>query len=413
MLTWTSDTMETKSIALATTALIDSGLVSETKADALATHLSKGAKNWCIKQMKPGNVNENLKELQKFNSKVWTEYLAKRNYIFDVTDSGVVKRKTPLVEKQERLLEIKNKMVGETFVPPIKKVSKRLLDQARLNRLLTLVKKDIDEMENEMKGLSMINQKLERYFIRRPSFKPKVFIGQEEEYLDLPDIPKRKRILKRLLHLLNMKRFGKMEKIHEKLTQVRRDTMTSLVQIQRDIFINSEACWTRAERASFLDKKHANDELKAEHAKLSEHISSNLSDYMVEVPKPFKNATVISENDMRANWKNPEFKRLYANRMRSLIYAIRNNDKSKFLDRIKSGELKPNTFDSKEIWDLWYQEPKKEVVEKKPEEYEDGMFKCGKCKSMKTTYVEKQTRSADEPMTLFITCRMCGTVMKR
>ena len=108
------NTMETKSIALTTTALIDSGLVSESKADALATHLSKGAKNWCIKQMKPGDANENQKELQKFNSKVWMEYLAKRNYIFDVTDSGVVKRKTPLVEKQERLLEIKNKMVGET-----------------------------------------------------------------------------------------------------------------------------------------------------------------------------------------------------------------------------------------------------------------------------------------------------------
>ena len=407
------NTMETKSIALATTALIDSGLVSEAKAGTLATHLSKGAKNWCIKQMKPGDVNENQKEIQKFNSKIWTEYLAKRNYIFDVTESGVVKRKTPLVEKQERLLEIKNQMVGETFVSPIKKVSKRLLDQARLKRLLTLVKKDIEEMENEMKGLSMINQKLERYFIRRPSFKPKVFINQEEEYLELPDITKRKRIIKRLLHLLNAKRFQKMQKIHKKLTQVRRDTMTKLVQIQRDIYINSNECWVRAERASFLDKRHANEELKAEHAKLSEHISSNLSDYMIEVPKPFKNATVIGERDVRANWKNPDFKRLYANRMRSLIYAIRNNDKSKFLDRIKSGELKPNTFDSKEIWDLWYQEPKKEVVEKRPEEYEDGMFKCGKCKSMKTTYVEKQTRSADEPMTLFITCRMCGTVMKR
>ena len=102
-----------------------------------------------------------------------------------------------------------------------------------------------------------------------------------------------------------MRRFGKMEKIHEKLTQVRRDTMTKLVQIQRDIFINSKECWVRTERASVLDKKHANDELKAEHAKISEHISSNLSDYMVEVPKPFKNATVISERDTRANWKNP------------------------------------------------------------------------------------------------------------
>jgi len=405
--------MEAKSIALVTNALVSSGLVSEAKADALATHLSKGSKNWSIKQMKPGDVNETQKEVQKLNSKVWMEYIAKRNYIFDVTDSGPVKRKTPLVEKQERLLAIKNQMVGETFTPPIQKVSKRLLDQARLKRQLFLVKKDIEEIENETKGLSMINQKLERYFIRRPSFKPKIFIGQEDEYLNLPDITKRKRILKRLLHLLNMHRLNKMEKIHAKLTQVRRGAMSKLVHIQRDIYINSKECWKRAERASFLTKKHANDELKTEHAKISEHISSNLGDYMVEIPKPFKNVTIVSENDARANWKNPEFKRLYASRMRSLIYAIRNNDKSMFLDRIKSGELKPNTFDTKEIWDLWYQEPKKEVVEKKPEEYDDGMFKCGKCKSMKTTYVEKQTRSADEPMTLFITCRMCGHVMKR
>jgi DNA-directed RNA polymerase subunit M/transcription elongation factor TFIIS len=405
--------MEDKAVALMTNALNSTGLVSEAKVNTLATHLSKGAKNWCIKQMKPGDVNENQKEIQKYNSKLWTEYLAKRNYIFDTTENGIVKRRTPLVIKQERLLEIKNQMIGETFVPPTKKINKRLLDQARLKRLLNLVKKDIEEIDTEMKGLSMINQNLEHYFIRRPSFKPKIFINQEEEYLDLPNITKRKRILKRLLHLLNMKRFKKMQNIREKLTQVRRDTMTKLVQLRREIFINSEECWVRAERASVFDKKHANDELKAEHAKLSEHISSNLSDYMIEIPKPFKNATVISERDTRANWKNPDFVRLYTSRVRSLVYAIRNNDKSKFLDRIKSGELKPNTFDTKEIWDLWYQEPKKEVVEKKPEEYDDGMFKCGKCKSMKTSYVEKQTRSADEPMTLFITCRLCGHVMKR
>jgi len=405
--------MEAKSIALMTNALVSSGLVSEARTDTLATHLSKGAKNWCIKQMKPGDVNENQKEIQKSNSKLWTEYLAKVNYRFVHGDNGITKVKTPLVEKQERLLAIKKQMVGETFVAPIKKVNKRLMERVRLNRLLVAVKKDIEEMENEMRGLVMINQKLERYFIRRPSFKPKIFINQEQEYLDLPDITKRKRILKRLLHLLNTRRIDKMKKICDNLTQVRRNTMSNLVQIQRDIFINSKECWTRAERSSFLDKKHATDELKTEHSKLSEHISTNLNDYMIEIPKPFKNVTVINQMDMRANWKNPEFTIRYTNRVRSLVYAIRNNDKSKFLDRIKSGELKTNTFDTKEIWDLWYHEPKKEVVEKKPEEYEDGMFKCGKCKSMKTTYVEKQTRSADEPMTIFITCRMCGTVMKR
>ena len=104
--------MEDKSIAIATNALISSGLVSEAKAGTLATHLSKGAKNWSIKQMKPGDVNENQKEIQKSNSKLWTEYLAKVNYRFVHGDNGITKVKTPLVEKQERLLAIKNQMVG-------------------------------------------------------------------------------------------------------------------------------------------------------------------------------------------------------------------------------------------------------------------------------------------------------------
>ena len=37
-----------------------------------------------------------------------------------------------------------------------------------------------------------------------------------------------------------------------------------------------------------------------------------------------------------------------------------------------------------------------------------GLFTCGKCKSNKTTYYEMQTRSADEPMTAFVTCLDCG-----
>jgi DNA-directed RNA polymerase subunit M/transcription elongation factor TFIIS len=37
-----------------------------------------------------------------------------------------------------------------------------------------------------------------------------------------------------------------------------------------------------------------------------------------------------------------------------------------------------------------------------------GTFKCSKCKSQKTTYYQMQTRSADEPMTTFVTCLNCS-----
>ena len=39
---------------------------------------------------------------------------------------------------------------------------------------------------------------------------------------------------------------------------------------------------------------------------------------------------------------------------------------------------------------------------------DNGLFRCGKCKSSKTSYYELQIRSADEPMTAFITCHNCG-----
>ena len=42
-----------------------------------------------------------------------------------------------------------------------------------------------------------------------------------------------------------------------------------------------------------------------------------------------------------------------------------------------------------------------------------GLFTCGKCKSKKTTYYEMQTRSADEPMTAFISCLNCGKRWKQ
>ncbi|KAL4441484.1 hypothetical protein ABPG77_001988 [Micractinium sp. CCAP 211/92] len=39
-------------------------------------------------------------------------------------------------------------------------------------------------------------------------------------------------------------------------------------------------------------------------------------------------------------------------------------------------------------------------------------FQCGKCRQRKTTYYQMQTRSADEPMTTFVTCLVCNNRWK-
>lgn len=41
-----------------------------------------------------------------------------------------------------------------------------------------------------------------------------------------------------------------------------------------------------------------------------------------------------------------------------------------------------------------------------------SLFTCGRCKSIKTTSTQKQTRSADEPMTVFVLCMNCGNRWK-
>jgi transcription elongation factor S-II len=41
------------------------------------------------------------------------------------------------------------------------------------------------------------------------------------------------------------------------------------------------------------------------------------------------------------------------------------------------------------------------------------LFKCGRCHKRECTYYELQTRSADEPMTKFITCVNCGSHWKQ
>ena len=119
-------------------------------------------------------------------------------------------------------------------------------------------------------------------------------------------------------------------------------------------------------------------------------------------------------------WENPIFKKIYINKSRSLYMNL---DKNSYINNnylIK--KIFSSKFDIKNIAFMTYQElypehwkklldekykREKAAYEEKPEAMTD-MFKCGRCKQKKCTYYELQTRSADEPMTIFITCVHCG-----
>ena len=70
-------------------------------------------------------------------------------------------------------------------------------------------------------------------------------------------------------------------------------------------------------------------------------------------------------------------------------------------------ELSPSGLYSQMMQKLKLRDLKREEARRQEENY-NGILKCGKCKSLKTSYFQLQTRSADEPMTTFVTCKGCG-----
>ena len=144
--------------------------------------------------------------------------------------------------------------------------------------------------------------------------------------------------------------------------------------------------------------------------KTREYVLNNLIKYVDEkkaknIEKCILNFTIqySKENNIEQVWENYLFSHIYKQKYVSLINIIRT--KEDFLRKIndKSISTKNIAFlNYNDIYDSNIQE----------EEVSDGLFECRKCGSKKTTYYSLQTRSADEPMTNFITCTVCDNRWK-
>jgi transcription elongation factor S-II len=116
-------------------------------------------------------------------------------------------------------------------------------------------------------------------------------------------------------------------------------------------------------------------------------------------------------------WENPIFKSLYKNKFLSIKYNL---EHSKLSERILSGEVKARFIatmtsvsmdpEGRHAQAIMERKEFHEKIAQRGRVTEDfkGAFKCAKCKSERTTYYQMQTRSADEPMTTFVTCHNCS-----
>ena len=149
--------------------------------------------------------------------------------------------------------------------------------------------------------------------------------------------------------------------------------------------------------------------------KKSTNIEKSVFNYTIKVAK---------EKNIIKKWDNKYFKQIYIDKFRS-IYSNLNPKMSvgskALLKKIKKGEIK-----TRDIAFMRHQmlQPEKwqKLIDKKIQRDKNltevdlssatDEFKCYKCKNRVCTYYQLQTRSADEPMTTFVTCMTCGNRWK-
>jgi len=149
---------------------------------------------------------------------------------------------------------------------------------------------------------------------------------------------------------------------------------------------------------------------------LSRHIEQSIYNYIIKLSK---------EKNIQRNWNNKIFAKLYNSKIISIYSNLKKDSyihNNSFLERIKKGEIDPKKVGYLSVYDInpdnWKEllnvKSKRDKIkyELKPEAM-TNLFKCNRCGSRETSYYEVQTRSADEPMTQFITCLQCNTRWKQ
>jgi transcription elongation factor S-II len=151
----------------------------------------------------------------------------------------------------------------------------------------------------------------------------------------------------------------------------------------------------------------------------------NKEDYFRDLERNLFNYTIKTciEKNIVPSW-NSIFSQVYINKARSLYTNMAPNSyvkNKRLLARLEKNEFTPEKLVNMSYQEL-FPENWKELIDEKyrrdkvlfetKKEAMTDQFQCKRCKGRETCYYEVQTRSADEPMTIFITCLNCGNRWK-
>ena len=144
--------------------------------------------------------------------------------------------------------------------------------------------------------------------------------------------------------------------------------------------------------------------------KISSNLEKGVLNYSINVSN---NKNIVKK------WDNGYFVIIYTERLRTVLFNLKNN--KELLKKIKNKEIKAHNLAfmnhqemDPERWKPLIEDKKirdKNMYNPQIDANTDN-FTCGKCKSNRCSYYQLQTRSADEPMTTFVTCIDCGNRWK-
>ena len=125
-----------------------------------------------------------------------------------------------------------------------------------------------------------------------------------------------------------------------------------------------------------------------------------------------------SEKNVVKKWDNTHFVQIYVDRFRTVWVNLQNED---LKHKVIAGEIKAHEaglMTHQEMLPSRWEPLIKKKEERDKEKYAPKLeantdnYTCRKCGSKKCSYYQLQTRSADEPMTTYVTCIDCGTRWK-
>ena len=146
----------------------------------------------------------------------------------------------------------------------------------------------------------------------------------------------------------------------------------------------------------------------------------NDNNISINIEKGIYNYTIedATRKQLVKKWENIHFVEIYLTRFRTVFNNLKSS--SYLIQQLEEKRWLPHEIAFLSHYEMSPEKWEKLIEEKRERDkniYDvqqkiDSEFKCRRCKQNNCSYYQLQTRSADEPMTTFVSCHSCGNRWK-